>query len=98
MKKKDKKNLLIAIAVLATLILAGLGIWNYAIGEGSIFRYNQKSKLPNVAPIKYTPIENVIEDAKTRNADPTEAPDLIEIPDAIEIPDSTEVQDSGMDG
>ena len=45
MKKKDKKKLLIALVVLAAVILAGLGIWNYAASDGNFFKFNQKSNL-----------------------------------------------------
>lgn len=45
MKKKDQKKLLIAILVLAAVILAGLGIWNYAAGDGNLLKFNQKKNI-----------------------------------------------------
>jgi|GEM_PF-5168742 len=56
MKKKDKKKLVIALVVLAAVILAGLGIWNYAASDGNFLKFNQKSNL-QVQPMETQIIE-----------------------------------------
>ncbi|MFT7184023.1 MAG: hypothetical protein ACI9QC_000349 [Oceanicoccus sp.] len=58
MKKKDKKNLLIALVVLAAVIFTGLGIWNYS-ADSNFLRFNHRSNLPTVAPIESAPPEMV---------------------------------------
>jgi len=84
MKKKDKKKLVIALVVLAGVILAGLGIWNYAVSDGNFLRFNQKMNLPDVAPIESAPPSDIV---------PVELPS-----EAFQDSGMDGFQDSGMDG
>ncbi len=83
MKKKDRLNLLIALAVLAGVILTGLGIWNYA-ADGNFLRFNHKANLPSVAPIESAPPEMV----------PVELPDAV---DSLQSTGMDSLQSTGMD-